>query len=242
MAWHDFNNKTILGTVPVEEDGSAYFSAPSDTFLYFQLLDERGMMVQSMRSGTVIQSGETQGCVGCHEHRLGSVPSLLSAQPRALRRPPDTLAGWHGPARTFSYTREVQPVFDRHCVRCHDFGKDAGKTLNLAGDRDLVFNASYNELWRKKYVAAVGAGPAQTQPALSWGSHASRLVRVLLDGHEGVELSPEEFDRIVTWVDINAPYYPEYASAYPQNLAGAAPSTTRRWTGLPGSRGCASGN
>ncbi len=239
MAWHDFNNKTILGTVPVEEDGSAYFSAPSDTFVYFQLLDGRGMMVQSMRSGTVIQSGETQGCVGCHEHRLGAVPSLVSAPPRALRRPPDALAGWHGPARTFSYTREVQPVFDRHCVRCHDFGKDAGKTLNLAGDRDLVFNASYNELWRKKYVAAVGAGPAQTQPALSWGSHASRLVRVLLDGHEGVELSPEEFDRIVTWVDINAPYYPEYASAYPQNLAGRSPlddAQVDRLAGLTGVR------
>lgn len=223
MAWHDFNNKAILGTVPVEEDGSAYFSAPSDTFLYFQLLDDKGMMVQSMRSGALIQSGETQGCTGCHDNRLGAVPTTLLAPPKALRRAPDALSGWHGPARNFCYMREVQPVFDRHCLGCHDYGKKAADTLVLAGDRDLVFNASYNELWRKGFIAAVGAGPAQIQQAKSWGSHASRLVRTLLDGHHDVRLSPEEFDRIVTWIDINAPYYPEYASAYPDNLAGRSP-------------------
>ena len=59
MAWDDFNNKRILGTVPVEADGSAYFAVPADTFVYFQLLDERGMMVQSMRSGTIVRPGET---------------------------------------------------------------------------------------------------------------------------------------------------------------------------------------
>ncbi|MEA3462378.1 MAG: hypothetical protein U9R49_10895, partial [Bacteroidota bacterium] len=47
MNWHNFTNKRILGTVPVETDGSAYFTAPSDTFFFFQLLDEDGMMVQS---------------------------------------------------------------------------------------------------------------------------------------------------------------------------------------------------
>ena len=69
MAWDDFNNKRILGTVPVEDDGSAYFTVPADRFVYFQLLDERGMMIQSMRSGTIVRPGETVGCVGCHESR-----------------------------------------------------------------------------------------------------------------------------------------------------------------------------
>lgn len=239
MAWHDFNNKEILGTVPVAEDGSAYFTVPSDTYVYFQLLDEKGMMIQSMRSGTIIQSGETQGCVGCHDNRRAAVPAALPSRLEAMSRPPAVLDGWHGPARKFSYLREVQPVFDRHCVRCHDYGRQAGEKLNLAGDRDLVFNTSYNELWRKGFIKAVGAGPAQIQQARSWGSHASKLVRTLLAGHNGVELDTESFDRIVTWIDINAPYYPDYSTAYPDNLAGRSPldngeiERLKRLTGVP---------
>jgi hypothetical protein len=125
----------------------------------------------------------------------------------------------------FSYLREVQPVFDRHCVGCHDYGKKAEKKLNLAGDRDLVFNTSYNELWRRKMVKAIGAGPAQIQQARSWGSHASKLAEILQQPHNGVTLTAEEFDRVVTWIDINAPYFPDYASAYPENLAGRSPLT-----------------
>ena len=223
MNWHDFNNKRILGTVPVEPDGSAYFAAPPERFVYFQLLDENGMMIQSMRSGASVQSGEKQGCVGCHEERRVAPPATAGRTPMALRRPPSTLADWHGPARFFSYAKEVQPVFDKHCVRCHDYGTDAGAKLNLAGDRDLVFNTSYNELWRKKYIRAIGAGPAQIQQPYAWGSHASKLGENFLSKLHKGEVDPEEFDRIVTWIDLNAPYYPVYSSAFPDNLAGRCP-------------------
>ncbi|MCB1126470.1 MAG: hypothetical protein KDM81_08250, partial [Verrucomicrobiae bacterium] len=221
MNWHDFNNKRILGTVPVESDGSAWFEVPADRFVYFQLLDADGMMVQSMRSGTMAQSGETTSCVGCHEDRRTAPPH--SAVPLAAARAPSRLDGWFGPAREFNYAAEVQPVFDRHCVRCHDTGKPAGEFLNLAGDRDLVFNASYNELWRKQFVEVPGAGPAETQPAYSWGSHRSRLIAAIRGGKCGVRLSAEEFSRLATWVDLNAPFYPTYASAYPTHLAGRSP-------------------
>ena len=80
MAWNDFNNKRIVGTAPVEADGSAYVAVPADTYVYFQLLDERGMMVQSMRSGTIVRPGETSGCVGCHE------PAPLVGPAAVLRR------------------------------------------------------------------------------------------------------------------------------------------------------------
>jgi len=223
MNWHDFCNKRILGAVPVEEDGSAYFEAPSDTFLYFQVLDEDGMMIQSMRSGVMVQSGERLGCIGCHEERRTAPAIPNTAMPLALRRPPSRLEGWYGPPRLFNYQAEVQPVFDQHCIRCHDYEGEAGGTLNLAGDQTLTFNTSYNTLWRKKLIKAIGAGPVEVQPAYSWGSHASRLVEALREGHEQVALSTEEFDRIVTWIDINAPYYPRYASAYPANLAGRSP-------------------
>jgi hypothetical protein len=228
MAWDDFNNKRILGTVPVETDGSAYFSVPADTFVYFQLLDDKGMMVQSMRSGTIVRPGETAGCVGCHEDRRSMAEVRYTGA--AWQRGPRKLEPWYGPTRLFSYAAEVQPVLDKHCVSCHDYGQDAGDKLNLAGDLGLVFNTSYVELRGKKYVHVVGAGPFQIQLPKSWGSHASRLVPVLLEGHgdpeidKQIKLDSESFDRIVTWIDINAPYYPSYAGgAYRDNLFGRSP-------------------
>jgi hypothetical protein len=223
MGWHDFNNKRILGTVPVESDGSACFALPADTYVYFQLLDEKGMMIQSMRSGTIIQSGEWSGCVGCHDERRTAPPMAGSSMPLALRRASSKLDGWRGPPRLFNYLTDVQPVFDKNCVTCHDFGGKGSGKLVLARDRDQVFNASYIELWRKKYIASIGAGPMTTQPAYSWGSHPSKLVEVLRKGHQKIDLAPEDFDRIVTWIDINAPYYPSYAAVYPHNLGGRSP-------------------
>jgi hypothetical protein len=231
MNWHDFNNKRILGTVPVEADGSAYFAVPSDKFVYFQLLDENGMMVQSMRSGTMVQSGEHASCVGCHDDRLAT-PTTRSKQSLALKRPPSRLNGWYGEPRLFSYVTEVQPVFDKHCVRCHDYGKEASGKLNLAADRNPAFNTSYSELWRKGYVKVVGAGPAEILLAYSWGSHASKLVDALRQDHYGVKLDKESFARIVTWIDINAPYYPTYASAYPSNPYGRSPLNDQQLTRL----------
>jgi hypothetical protein len=232
MNWHNFENKRILGTVPVEADGSAHFECPSDKFVFFQLLDGNGMMVQSMRSGTMVQSGEKQGCVGCHENRVQAMPTSKKT-PMALQRAASKLNGWYGEPRMFSFQKEVQPVFDKHCVKCHDFNKPAGDKLLLAGDRTICFNASYIDLWSKNVIRCVGAGPAETQQAKSWGSHPSRLIKVLREGHptgtpgfdahKDVKLSPEELDRVITWVDLNAPYYPYYESAYPNNPCGRSP-------------------
>jgi len=223
--WHSFENKRILGTVPVEEDGSASFFVPSSRFVYFQLLDEDGKMVQSMRSGTIIQSGEVQGCIGCHEARRMSpgLPERLTTM--ASAREPSRLDGWYGPPRIFSYMQEVQPVFDRRCMKCHDYGGRGGDKLILAGDRTLSFNASYIDLWSSGITGAIGGGPYDVQEARSWGSHASKLVEVLEKGHQDVELSEEEMDRIVTWIDINAVYYPSYASAFPDHTFGRSPLT-----------------
>ncbi len=224
MNWHGLENKRILGTVPVEADGSAYFAVPAEKFVYFQLLDAHGMMIHSMRSGTFVQPGERTGCIGCHDHRLVA-PSAAPMPPLALKRPPSELSGWQGEPRLFGFTAEVQPVFNRHCLECHDFGKDGANTLVLAPDRDLTFNAAYLELWRKRYVQCIGAGPAETQPAYAWGSHPSKLVQVLRAGHHDVTLSRDELDHIITWVDLNAPYYATYNCAHPQSVSGRCPLT-----------------
>lgn len=228
------NNKRIVGDVPVEADGSAYFSVPAGKFLYFQALDENKMMVQSMRSGTTVMPGETAGCIGCHEDRLSSWPSTRKTP---LRRQPSAPKPWYSPEQDFNYLTEVQPVFDRQCVRCHDYGQDAGKVLNLAGDLGMLFNVSYLELQMKSavywtpdkpgqtklLVKAVHDGPPGVLPAYAWGSHRSRLVDFLRPEHYDVKLSREEFERVVTWIDLNTPYYGSYFAAYAANRYGRSP-------------------
>jgi len=239
MNYNCTNNKRILGDVPVESDGSVYFEVPAGRFVFFQVLDADGMMVQSMRSGTTIQTGEHVGCVGCHESRLSSVASAAEERlPLALHRAPSKLEPWYGPSREFNYLTEVQPVFDRHCVSCHDYGKPAGKVLNLAGDLGLVFNTSYLDLrtrspirWHpdlpdepKPLIKAVDDGPPDVLPPYAWGSHRSRLVDVVRRSERcDIRLDQECLNRIVTWIDMNAPYYGTFASAYPNNLFGRSP-------------------
>lgn len=222
--WHSFETKRILGTVPVEEDGSANFSAPSGKYLYFQLLDEDKKMVQSMRSGVIIQPGETNGCIGCHEDRL-SAPLNLTKMPMALRNRPHDISGDINQEPVFSYMDRVQPIFDKHCISCHDFEKEAGSHLILSGDRNPYFNASYVDLHIKKQIQCIGGGPAQLQEAYTWGSHKSNLVKVLEEGHHDILISQEEMETLYTWIDLNGIYYSQYESAYPENPAGRSPLT-----------------
>ncbi|WP_430931238.1 hypothetical protein [Saccharicrinis sp. 156] len=223
MNWHSFECKKILGTVPVHEDGSAYVEVPSDKYVFFQLLDENKMMVQSMRSGTMVHSGEVAGCIGCHDDRRMAPPSSFAQVPEALTLPPAKLDGWLGDPRNFGFMKEVQPVFDRHCVKCHDFGKKAGKKLLLSADRNPYFNAAYIDMHMKKVIAPVGAGPSEIQQAYSWGSHPSKMIKMIKNGHAGVKLSREEMERLTTWIDLNAVYYPDFISAYPDNPVGRSP-------------------
>jgi hypothetical protein len=163
--------------------------------------------------------------VGCHEDRQSAVGNHPMA---ATRREPSKLQPFYGPERLYNYYAEVQPVFDRNCVKCHDYGKCGTKKLTLAGDLGIIFNASYVELRSKGLVNVPGAGPTKTYNPYAWGSHTSRLVQVLQKGHNDVKLSKEDFSRIVTWIDLNAPYYPTYASAYPANRFGRSPLDDRQ--------------
>ena len=223
MNWTNFENKRILGEVPVEDDGSAYFEVPANKFVYFQLLDKDRKMIQSMRSGTIVQPGEVNGCIGCHDDRINVPPP--SAKPlKALSGRPAAMNGWNGrEPELFSYVKNVQPVFDRHCVSCHDFDANDRNKLVLAGDNNAFFNASYIDLYVKKKITVAGAGPAAILQAYSWGSHASLLTKVIDGNHHDIKLTEAEKRVVYTWLDLNAVYYPVYESAYPDNIAGRCP-------------------
>lgn len=223
MNWHGFENKSILGEVPVEEDGSASFEVPPLTFVYFQLLDKDKKMIQSMRSGITVMPGETNGCIGCHEDRL-SAPIPGRNTPTALKKAPRKLTPWMNkePVK-FSFMEQVQPILDKRCVQCHDFDPDNRAKTVLARDKNPYFNAAYINLYVKKSVKLIGGGPAAFQLPYTWGSHASKLTELIDGNHRGVKLTQKEKEILYTWMDLNGIYYPVYETSFEDNLAGRCP-------------------
>ena len=212
--------KQVWGTVPVEADGSAYFKAPANKAIYFSALDENFMEVQRMRSFTHIAPGQAVTCIGCHEHRQTAPPNK---QTLALRRRPSDITpppqGVHAP--DFAY--DVQPVLNRHCVKCHNTEKAEGG-VDLSPDYTNFFNVAYETLTNKGYVSFVNilhSSSLALRPPKTYGSHASKLVQVLLTTHEKyVKLPKDDFVRLVTWIDCNAPYYGTYLYSRPGTVGG----------------------
>ncbi|MCY2992536.1 MAG: SUMF1/EgtB/PvdO family nonheme iron enzyme [Planctomycetota bacterium] len=277
--------KRILGTVPVEADGSAYFRVPAKTPLSVQPLDAEGKAVALMRSWMTAQPGETLSCVGCHDHRSTAPPNSATL---AMRRPPRQIQPWYGPPRNFCFRNEVQPVLDKFCVGCHDgavrddAGRLAGPGLPLgqAGESSAKPGPS-----RRKGEAPAASGPSRREgeapaepgtsrtapgralldlrgeqgatlcyragdpklqrivgqpveklvgryggifepsyialrslvrvpglesdlhllPPTEFHADNSELIQMLKQGHQGVQLDAEAWDRLITWIDLNAP-------------------------------------
>lgn len=200
--------KQVLGTVPVEPDGSAYFRAPARVPLAFQALDEHGMAVQTMRSLTYLQPGEQASCIGCHEHRSAAPDARPSGLAR-LRDPSPLEPGPDG-SRPLSYPLLVQPVLDRHCVSCHGGAEPAGGIV-LTGEPSGEFSVSYHALAPRVAFSQWSGTPAENSEPLTYpdrfGARASTLMQLLREGHEGVQLSAEELTRLATWMDANALFY-----------------------------------
>ena len=210
------NARAVLGTVPVESDGSARFYAPTRKPIYFQALDERGMAVQSMRSITYLQPGESLTCRGCHEARHRTPPPDGSA-PLAVRREPSRIQPDTDGSNPFNYPRLVQPVLDRHCVACHSQNR---KTPKLAGTPagSSGWSQSYASLAAKYgFYFNVGNGVIKdpihggaTSTPGRFGARASKLFQLLDQGHHDVKLSAEDMHRITLWLDCNSDFFGAY--------------------------------
>lgn len=208
--------RMLLGTVPVEADGSAYFRAPARKPLYFQAVDENGRAVQSMRSVTYLQPGERQGCIGCHEPRNQAV-TTQKTRPIAMRREPSRIKA--GPKGTlpFSFPILVQPILDKHCINCHDGNPGPNKSeVALTGESAGQFTKSYESL--KPFVKWYEWGGATFEPIITRpgriGADISPLTEILSDAvhDESVKLNDDELRRLYIWLDGNVPFYGAYDS------------------------------
>ncbi|MCL2347723.1 MAG: DUF1080 domain-containing protein, partial [Planctomycetaceae bacterium] len=159
MSYGTYYAKRHWGDVPVEEDGSAYFTVPPLREIYFQVLDEEGRELHRMTSAAQVMPGEIVTCVGCHESRQSSPLVKSEGNPMALGKPPVQpqlpawLVGRKRPNETLDpgiidYPSVVQPVLDKYCVECHN-GARAEGGYDLTGDVTRYFSMSYDNLLGK---------------------------------------------------------------------------------------------
>jgi hypothetical protein len=214
-----FTLERVVGTVPVEEDGSAYFEAPADRQLFFVALDKDDLSVKRMQSFTDVMPGETMGCVGCHESRAKTPENREHGALAALKRPASKIAAFEGYPDVMDFPRDIQPILDRLCVKCHNYEKREGKLI-LAGDLGPEYSHSFYSLFARRLVAD-GRNGYGNQPPRSIGSSASRLLEMA----KKYQATPREWRTLWLWIESGAPYAGSYAglrNGQDQGLAGKA--------------------
>jgi len=216
------NCRAVLGTVPVDADGSAFFNVPVHRPIYFQALDEKGLAVQSMRSDTSLHSGEMLACQGCHNpvHRAAAPKTR---NPSAFRRAPSEIAPEPEGSCPFSYPRLVQPVLDRNCVACHT-GK---KALDLSkGDWEKDKSGWFTSYKNLQKFAFFFDDPRFTTPRTipgEFGARVSKLMKILDGDHYGLKLSPEDRHRITLWLDCNSDFFGNFQHTAEQSKGEVIP-------------------
>lgn len=211
--------RTVLGTVPVEPDGSACFRVPADKTIFFEAIDADFLEIRRMRSFMTVADGETVSCVGCHESYAMAPPAKNLA---ALKKAPADITPPPWGTDSMDFQRVVQPVLDRHCIRCHDGSKKPSSSFDLGSKimvkapiwRDPDYGGQHNvseaflELLKFVDYVKVSGYDGGNLPlgVLATGSHRSRLMHVLKQGHYDVTLPIADWRALAAWIDCNAPY------------------------------------
>ncbi len=223
--------KRVIGTVPIEKDGSVSFYAPPGKALHFQLLDEQQRALQTMRSFVGVMPGESRGCLGCHESH--SRAPINQDSVIALKSAPKLITPLPWGNDTVSYPRYVRPTLDQYCAKCHE-GKGEGRKVFDMTERpsEPVFPEPYHTIigrptWGKPYKIPEkmppGFGIAGTLLVEGYGttdpqayvtpkpmtalSYTSPLIRKVSSGkHHGVKVDETNILKLTLWVDTMCPY------------------------------------
>lgn len=205
-----FTLARILGTVPVEPDGSAHFELPANRPLFFIALNEKNESIKRMHSFLTVMPGEVLSCVGCHEKRVRTPESDQPGVIMAMKRRASRLEPVPGVPYMIDFPTHIQPILDKHCVKCHNPDKPDGKIM-LSGDHGSVYSHSYFTLTGLGLVSDGRNRQGNTAPR-SVGDSASRLMKMLDGSHYKAKLAKSEIEMIRNWIHIGAPYPGTYAA------------------------------
>ena len=206
-----FTLERLVGTVPVEPDGSAYMELSALRSFFFVALDENDDSVKRMQSFLTVLPGETTSCVGCHEQRTSTPASSSVGTLLALEERPSKVTPIADIPDVFDFPRDIQPILDRHCVKCHDYDNRDGGVI-LTGDHGPMFSHSYYTLsYRKEFVDGRNDPKSNLAPR-SIGAVASPLMKRIVGEHHDVQLSPREIKMVRYWIESGAVYPGTYAA------------------------------
>ncbi len=227
--------RSVLGEVPVETDGSAYFEIPALRALYFVAVDEKGLAVKRMQNFTMVMPGEVQGCVGCHEPRTRTpASSIRQTTLMAMTQAPSQIEPFPGVPEVFDYPRDIQPIWDRHCVCCHNVEKPAGRVA-LTGDNNEWYTQSYSVLRTHDQISrCVSWGELGDHPPYGFGTGASPLMQKIDGSHHGVKLTQQEYDIVRLWIESGGIFTGTYAIYnHPENAVAVPQVVTKVSLGNP---------
>jgi len=200
----DDPGKCVLGKVPVEKDGSAYFEAPSNMTLFFQALNAEGLVVQTMRSATYLQPGNVLSCNGCHEERHAAQQPALKTTLASQRAPSKIVPEYEGSA-PFRFDRLVFPVLKNTCSTCHT-GKEK---------EPFAFSTEPYKAWQqltkagKPSIAELVSHQYRSMPYSTPGENIATkaaLTRHLRDLKKEKKIAEEDYRRLLLWMDIYGQY------------------------------------
>ena len=224
-----FTMAEVLGTVPVEPDGSAYAEIPALQSVFFVALDDNDLAVKRMHSFMTLQPGETMACVGCHEERTDAPHSSFGLL-QALRRGPSRLEMVPNTPSIYDFPRDIQPILDKHCVRCHDGGDDFVKNgkVDLSGDKTASYTMAYWTMRTHDLAVDNRNRPISNFPIYQIGSGVSTLLTKYTTGeHYDVKITPHERDMLRLWIDTSATYPGTYAALRTGNYSAHLPLDNR---------------
>ena len=204
-----FTMARVLGTVPVEPDGSAYMELPALRSTFFVALDENDLSVKRMQSFVTVQPGESTSCVGCHEQRSDAPPPTDRLM--ALQHSPHPITPIADIPQVFDFPRDIQPILDKHCVECHNPDRREAR-IDLCGDHTPRYTNSYWTITLRGLVADGRNQPYSNRAPRTIGSSASKLMKLIDSHHEGVQLSAHERTMVRLWIDTSATYPGTYAA------------------------------
>ena len=212
-----FSVERLVGSVPVSEAGGAYFKLPPLRSFLFLAMDKNGRCVKRMHSFTSVMPGEVTSCIGCHERRTEAPGTDEGRRLRKiLKRPPVAPRPVAGVPEILDFQRDIQPVLDEHCLKCHNHDREDGG-FNISGHWGPLYPIGYIQMsWRQLFGDNRVMLPYSEHSKSDFepyeiGTGSSRLLKLIEEGHEGVRI-PEAQQKIIRhWLDAGANHAGTYA-------------------------------
>lgn len=212
-----FSVERLIGSVPVSAEGSAYFKLPPLRSFLFLAMDEKGHCVKRMHSFTSVMPGETTTCIGCHEKRT-EAPSAEDRDSlvRLLRTRPVDPEPVAGVPEIFDFLRDIQPILDKHCLECHNHDREEGG-FNISGHWGPLYPIGYIQMsWRQLFgdnriILPYSEHSKSNFEPYEIGTGSSRLLKLIEEGHQGVNMPQSEQKVIRHWLDAGANHAGTYA-------------------------------